>query len=205
MSNNMHGNTPGDDPDDGAATFLPVILGTVLLGVAAVGFSFIFRTPLAPQISTNVNDLLVGVIATLPLVVFLWWISNTTHAQISAFRRSQIKFFAEIGFDFTPPRIAMMAIGAGISEELLFRGVLQTWIDGFSPLMVAIVASNILFGMLHIRTVLYAAIAGCIGIYLGVLYSITGNLLTVIVTHALYDAIALEYTRRAILAWRNSR
>ncbi len=175
-----------------------VIAGTIAMGLAAVGFSFLLKTPLAPQFKADINAVLIGIIATAPLVTFLWWFSNTTLDHVASFRRSQVRFFSEIGFSFTPARIAVMAIGAGIAEELLFRGVLQTWIAGFAPVAIAIVASNILFGMMHMRTFLYALIAGLVGAYLGILYALTDNLLAPMVTHALYDAVALEYTRRAI-------
>lgn len=188
-----------------ARAFLFVMIGTAGMGLAAYGFSFLLGTPLGPQIKFNINDLLIGVIATLPLVVFLWWFSNTTLDHFASFRRSQIKFFAEIGFSFTPLRIALMAIGAGICEELLFRGVLQTWIGGFAPVAVAIIVSNILFGMLHMRTALYAVIAGLVGAYLGVLYALTDNLLAPMAAHAFYDAVALEYTRRAVSAHQTGR
>ena len=188
-----------NQPEDEQRAFLIVLFGTALLGIASFGFAALLNTPITPSFKLNVNDALIGIIATLPLVVFLWWFSNTTLEQLASFRRSQIKFFAEIGFTFTPLRIALMALGAGISEELLFRGVLQTWIAGYSPIIVAIVLSNIAFGLLHMRTALYAIIAGLVGAYLGTLYAMTDNLLTPMVAHAFYDAVALEYTRRAIV------
>lgn len=191
-----------EKPASEARTFAFVLFGTIFLGVIAVGASYLTGTPLPPQIDFNPNDVLIGIIATLPLVIFLWWFSNTTLERLAAFRRSQIKFFAEIGFTFTPARIALMAVGAGISEELLFRGVLQSWIAGFAPVVLAIVASNLLFGLLHMRTALYAVIAGLVGAYLGVLFALTDNLIAPMVTHALYDAAALEYTRRAVKSWR---
>ncbi|WDI31189.1 type II CAAX endopeptidase family protein [Hyphococcus flavus] len=191
------------NPHDGnkyseTQTFLFVLGGTILLGLVAFALSILLGVPIGPQFELNPNDFFIGVIATLPLVVFLWWFSNTTLEHLAVFRRSQIKFFAEIGFTFTPLRIALMALGAGITEELLFRGVVQSWISGFAPVLVAIIASNILFGALHMRTALYALIAGLVGVYLGVLFAFTDNLLAPMVTHALYDAAALEYTRRAV-------
>jgi hypothetical protein len=191
-----------ESPPSEARTFSFVLFGTLFLGLIAVGASFLTGTPLTQQLRLNPNDFLIGIIATLPLVVFLWWFSNTTLEHLVSFRRSQIKFFAEIGFTFTPTRIALMAIGAGISEELLFRGVFQSWLAGFTPVILAIVLSNILFGLLHMRTVLYAIIAGLVGAYLGALFAVTDNLLAPMVTHALYDAAALEYTRRAVKNWR---
>lgn len=179
-------------------TFFIVIGGTALMGLAAYGLSFLFGTPLGPQFKPDLNAVLIGVIATTPLAAFLWWFSNTTLEQFASFRRSQIKFFSEIGFAFTPRRIALMAIAAGVSEELLFRGVLQSWGAKFAPEIIAIMLSNAVFGMMHMRTALYAVIAGLVGVYLGVLYMLTDNLLAPIAAHALYDAVALEYTRRAV-------
>ena len=184
--------------------FLLVILGTVGLGIAAYAFSFVFGVPLADHIRLDFNDFAIGIIATLPLAGFLWWFSNTTLEHFAAFRKSQIKFFSEIGFEFTPSRIALMAICAGVSEELLFRGLLQSWLAGFSPVVVAILLSNLVFGLLHMRTILYAVIAGLVGVYLGVLFAATGNLIAPMAAHALYDAVALEYTRRAVINYQSS-
>ncbi len=195
----------GDDRDPTENnSFVPVIAGTVLIGVAAFGFSLLLKTPFAAQFSLEPNDFLIGVIATLPLVLFLWWFTNTDIASLAAFRDSQIEFFASLGFEFTPARTALMALAAGISEELLFRGVLMTWMQYFMPLVVAVILSNIVFGILHMRTALYALIAGCVGVYLSILFIATGNLLAPITTHILYDAVALEYTRRAIAGARRT-
>ena len=185
-----------DQPEPRA--FLMVILGTVGLGIGAYAFSLLLGVPLTELIRPDINNFAIGIIATLPLAGFLWWFSNTTLEHFAAFRKSQIKFFSEIGFEFTPARIALMAVCAGVSEELLFRGLLQSWFSTFAPAALAIIVSNLIFGMLHMRTLLYALIAGLVGVYLGVLFELTGNLVAPIVTHTLYDAVALEYTRRAV-------
>ncbi len=185
--------------------FLMVILGTIGLGVAAYAFSLLLGVPLLSFIRPDVNALLVGVIATMPLTGFLWWFSNTTLEHFAAFRKSQIEFFSDIGFEFTPMRIALMAICAGISEELLFRGLMQSWLASFTPLAIAIIASNAFFGLLHMRTILYAIIAGLVGVYLGVLFAVTDNLLAPMAAHALYDAVALEYTRRAVAHYQDGK
>ncbi len=175
-----------------------VLGGTVFLSAVAIGLSLLLNTPLGPQLAFDGNDIAWGVIATVPLGLFLYWFSVTEIPSLKAFRNSQIDFFADIGFRFTPLRITLMAIGAGVSEELLFRGVLQTWVAGQTSVIMAIIVTNIIFGLLHFRTALYAIIAGFVGVYLGALYVLTDNLLTPIITHGLYDAIALEYTRRAV-------
>lgn len=200
-----NGDTPEHHNGDSPEKFYAVLAGTVLFGLVAYGLSFLLGTPFGPQIHFSFNDIFVGIIATLPPVIFLWWFSNTDIPSFSEFRQSQIEFFADIGFRFTRPRIIAMAVGAGICEELLFRGVFQPWLASFSPILFAIIVSNIVFGFLHMRTLLYALIAGGVGIYFGTLYAVNGNLIAPMIAHGLYDAVALEYTRRAVNTYNAAR
>ena len=195
-------NHPHENDDDGGPEFATVIIATVGLGGLAFLLSFLLQTPLGPQASLDPNAFLIGVIATLPPVAFLWWFSNTDNAVFAAFRRSQIEFFAKMDMAFTPPRIVLMAITAGVAEEMLFRGVLQTWLANHLPLAIALLLSSAVFGLLHMRTLLYAVIAGVIGLYLGIIFVLTENLLAPMTAHALYDYAALEYTRRAVAQHR---
>ncbi len=100
--------------------------------------------------------------------------------------------------------MALLSIVAGIGEELLFRGVLQTALDRHFPVLVAIALPSFLFGALHARTLFYAVAAGIAGAYFGILFWGTGSLFAPIVTHAAYDYIALEWARRAIAEQRTS-
>jgi uncharacterized protein len=80
--------------------------------------------------------------------------------------------------------LILMSVLAGVSEELLFRGLLQPWIG--QPWC------NVLFGIVHWITPLYALLAFAIGSYLSWTMTVTEpqNLLTPIVTHALHDYLA---------------
>jgi membrane protease YdiL (CAAX protease family) len=60
----------------------------------------------------------------------------------------------------------------------------------------ALVVSSVLFGLLHPITPTYAVLAGLIGAYLGGVWLANGNLLVVVIVHALYDFIALIYLLR---------
>lgn len=196
---------PPNDSDpktDDARAFAVIIGGMALTLLAGFGFSFMLSTPIAPQVSVTFPALFWGVIATAPLIGFLFWFMGSRLPAIARFRESQIDFFSQIGFEFTGSRIAIMAVGAGVTEELLFRGVFQTWLAGFAPAALAIALPNIVFGLLHARTALYAIIAGLVGCYLGVVFWASGNLVAPVVAHALYDAVALELTRRAIAVRR---
>lgn len=185
---------------DDHRVFLLVLAGAALMIAVAFGLGAILAAPPLKYFSVNAFAALLGAAATGPLLVLLIWFMRTDIPALVRFRESQIEFFAHVGFRFTPARIALLAIGAGISEELLFRGVLQVWLDGLAPLFWAIVLPNILFGALHARTSLYALIAGAVGVYMGVVFAATENVLAPIITHAAYDWAALIITDRAITA-----
>lgn len=93
------------------------------------------------------------------------------------------------------PIIALCAL-AGIGEELLFRGVLQVWLAGPIGAWPAVVLAAIVFGLLHYLSHTYFALAVGLGIYLGALYQLSGNLVVPILVHALYDGIAVAYMLR---------
>jgi membrane protease YdiL (CAAX protease family) len=58
---------------------------------------------------------------------------------------------------------------------------------------VALVMASLLFGAFHLITWTYAIIAAFIGAYLGLLWIWTGNLITPMMTHAVYDIAVLVY------------
>ncbi len=87
---------------------------------------------------------------------------------------------------------------AGVSEEILFRGVIQPWIASAWGPMLGLVLSNIIFGLVHAVTPLYAVLATLVGIYLGLSLDYTGetNLLIPIIIHGFYDFLAF-----VVLMW----
>jgi membrane protease YdiL (CAAX protease family) len=54
----------------------------------------------------------------------------------------------------------------------------------------------VLFGLRHPISVPYMVMAAFLGLYLGTVWIVSGNLLTVIVVHTLYDFAALSYLIR---------
>jgi len=89
--------------------------------------------------------------------------------------------------------LILLAGLAGITEEVLFRGLLQIWIERAvgSP-TAGLVAASILFGLVHLITPTYGLFAGIMGLYLGYLLDASGqrNLLVPVITHAVYDYLA---------------
>ncbi|MEO1014834.1 MAG: CPBP family intramembrane glutamic endopeptidase [Pseudomonadota bacterium] len=151
-----------------------------------------------PTFAGALKSLLIGAAATAPLVALLIIFMRTSYPPLVRFKEAQIDFLGDLGFSLTPFRIVTIGLVAGLGEEALFRGVLQSYAATLMPVAAAIVAPNILFGLLHARTALYAVIAASLGVYLGALFVWTGDLIAPISTHALYDMAALEIARREI-------
>ena len=93
--------------------------------------------------------------------------------------------------------LILLSLLAGVTEELLFRGVLQPWLEQWGTAF-GLTVSNILFGLAHAITPLYAVLAGLSGAYLGWLFDASGerNLLTPVVTHTVYDYLAFVVVLR---------
>jgi membrane protease YdiL (CAAX protease family) len=87
--------------------------------------------------------------------------------------------------------LALLAVVAGLGEELLFRGVVQTGLARVFPAPLDLLAASALFGLAHFATATYAIVAGLMGLYLGMLFLVQGSLLAPVVAHALYDFVAL--------------
>lgn len=102
-----------------------------------------------------------------------------------------------------PWQLAIVAFFAGLCEEALFRGVIQTWT---SLSMTASLGSGwahvcgigvgaILFGLAHPITRVYVMVATLFGIWMGLLLVMTQNLAPAMVAHAAYDFIIMIYLK----------
>jgi hypothetical protein len=128
------------------------------------------------------------------------------------FRFSQLERMKRIVLQLLGPSLAacrwyelvFVAALAGFGEELVFRGVLQRllerWLDfGGSGHIAGLIASNVIFGLLHFLTPTYALLAGLMGLYFGVLLDATNppSLVVPMVAHGVYDYLAFLLLRRA--------
>lgn len=143
-----------------------------------------------------------GVVATVPLLIGLLLIQRLRFRSLVRIRRfvtvRVVPLFARLSLF----ELATISFAAGFGEELLFRGLLQAGIaesvGGTSGMATAIVVVSVLFGICHWLTPAYAVLATLAGMYFGVLFLLTGNLLAPLVAHSLYDFLALVYlTRRS--------
>jgi hypothetical protein len=165
------------------------------LGLASL-LGWWLRIPVLAQIHAVARDVLVGALAAVPLLaVFLWTLHSSLRpfAEVRGFLEERIRpFFAT----WSLFELLCISLVAGVSEEALFRGFLQGSLAGPLGQPLAILLTSLAFGAAHPITPAYFVIATLIGAVMSGLWLSTGNLLTPIATHAVYDFAALTYLLR---------
>lgn len=81
--------------------------------------------------------------------------------------------------NFTWLQIIIVSILAGVGEELLIRGVLQTFLIGHSNPLIGIVIASLIFGLLHFMTKVYVLLTFLLGLLFGVVFYYTNSMLLV--------------------------
>ena len=143
-----------------------------------------------------------GVVATVPLLVGLVLINRLRFRSLVRIRRFVAVRVLPLFEPLSLFELAAISFAAGFGEEMLFRGLMQTGIaesvGGPQGVAAAVVLVSALFGVCHWLTPTYAVLASLAGVYFGVLFLLTSNLLAPLVAHTLYDFLALVYlTRRS--------
>jgi len=140
-----------------------------------------------------------GMAGTLPLFIVFIAMQNLQLESLQQIRQLLQETLGPTMHRYGWADLLVLAVIAGVSEELLFRGVIQPWIENSWGLNAGLVFSSILFGLVHAVTPVYAVLAVLVGIYLGMSldYGDERNLLTPVIIHALYDFLAFLVIMRA--------
>lgn len=146
--------------------------------------------------------LLYGLLGTVPLFMLFIGLQKMPANSVNAIRQLLLKTLGPTLHRYQWTDLLLLGAVAGISEELLFRGVIQPWMEAQWGVTAGLLASNVLFGLAHAVTPLYAVLAALVGIYLSLSmdYGFERNLLTPIIIHGLYDFLAFFMLMRAYRA-----
>jgi hypothetical protein len=166
--------------------------GLVLL---AWGLGVLFGVPAFHHLHLAGSAVVWGFVACGPMLVGLVLALRSSWPPLVRLRR-RMDEFAELLSQCTLLDLAVISALAGIGEEALFRGVMQTGLEPVVGLPAAIVLTSVVFGLAHYLSLTYAAYAALVSVYLGVLLVYTDNLLVPVLAHAVYDFIALVYLTR---------
>jgi membrane protease YdiL (CAAX protease family) len=145
-----------------------------------------------------------GVIGTLPLFLLFLTLEQIQTEAVVRIKNVLLETLGPSLHRYHWTDLLMLASIAGLSEELLFRGVIQPWLESSWGMATGLIASNIIFGLAHAVTPLYAVLAAMVGIYLSLALDYGGdrNLLLPIIIHGLYDFLAFVALMRAYRATR---
>jgi membrane protease YdiL (CAAX protease family) len=147
----------------------------------------------------DATTLIYGVIGTVPLYMLFVVTFRSLNEELKTIRQFLIQQMGPTLAASRPYQLAYLALLAGVTEEALFRGILQPLIENHWGWLAGLMLSNAFFAMAHAITRLYAILAGLTGIYLGLSLDIAGyrNLGIPIAIHALYDFLAFIAVARA--------
>jgi membrane protease YdiL (CAAX protease family) len=150
---------------------------------------------LAAFVGLSVDDLMVGLLATagmigaMQAILFLF-------PRFLAWAADQQRILFASGEPYSPLHILVISIGAGIGEEALFRGGLQTWLGDHLPTAAAILLVSFAFAALHLGRPALLVFIFAYSLAFGLVYATTGSLAGVMIAHAMFDIWALTLVQR---------
>jgi membrane protease YdiL (CAAX protease family) len=162
------------------------------LTLLAVGVGWLTDIDPFVELKFNEHAIANGVLLTLPLLLLFFAMQEL---PIQALQKIRLLLLETLGarlYRCHWTDLFILAAIAGFSEEVLFRGALQPWLENVAGLTNGLLISNVIFALVHAVTPLYSVLAMLMGLYLGMSldYGSERNLLTPIVIHSLYDFIA---------------
>ena len=172
-----------------------LVQGGVLL--AAILFGYAIGISPFQIVMWDARDLLWGLLAVVPMLV--------VYQSSPGLRRIALHSLGDSLSQCQWYDLVLLATLAGVGEELFFRGVLYEGLVMVHPWL-ALIASNVAFGLLHGLSWNYFLTTTAIGFGMHALAEVTGprNLLAPIVAHSVYDYVAFRLLVREQRSDRSS-
>jgi uncharacterized protein len=183
---------------DGFAMAVVVEGGLALLALLLI---WLFQVPLRDRFPPLGTPLLIavgrGFLATVPMLVIFSLLVNSDRPTLRQLRQQVEWLIGEMFPSGTLAQFAMVAVLAGVGEELLFRGAIQVQIGLWTTPLIAVLITSFLFGLAHALSKMYFLFAVGVGGFLGWLALRYNDLVAPMVAHGLYDFLALVYLSRS--------
>jgi len=123
------------------------------------------------------------------LFMLMVFVGRYLHIYVPSYRDLVLELrqlFSELSWS----NIIVLSVMAGVSEELLFRGVIQSYLMSITSPLIAVIISASLFGVMHCYSRLYIVVTLIFGLFIGWLYYESQSLLLIVTLHAVYDVLA---------------
>jgi uncharacterized protein len=118
--------------------------------------------------------------------------------HFKAWASDQQRFLFAGGRAYSATQIILISLAAGVGEEALFRGGLQTWFVDYLTPWTAILVVSIVFAAIHIGRWTLRAFVFAYSIGFGLLYLLTNSLLGCMIAHFLFDIWAISVVQREL-------
>jgi membrane protease YdiL (CAAX protease family) len=182
---------------DGFAMAVVVEGGLALIAVAAAWLFHVSLRDLFPTDRASlVSAVARGLLATAPMLIIFWILVNSNWPMLRQLREQVEWLIGEMFPNGSIAQFATVAVLAGVGEELLFRGSLQTALSNWTTPVTGLVITSLLFGLAHALSKLYFFFAVAVGAFLGWMTLRYNDLVAPIIAHGLYDFLALAYLSR---------
>ncbi len=159
----------------------------------AFAWGLVFKQPVFSHLAWRYTDALVGITCAIPLLLFFIWTLKSRWEALARHRRLVDSIIRNLFSNWATWQLAAISMCAGMCEEALFRGALQSSLTERIGCVPSIALVSLLFGALHVLSWTYGVMATVIGVYFGMLFAVSHNLLVPIIGHAVYDLVALVY------------
>jgi membrane protease YdiL (CAAX protease family) len=170
------------------------------IAIAALVVAWLFRITLRdmfPEVGQPlVTAILRGLLATLPMLVIFWLLVNSNWPMMRQLREQVQWLIDEMFPSRSIAQFAAVAVLAGVGEELLFRGALQSLFAKWTMPIIGLIGTSLLFGLAHALSKLYFLFAVAVGAFLGWMTMRYNDLVAPMVAHGAYDFLALVYLSR---------
>ena len=161
------------------------------MGMLALGLGWFFRLPVTGWIRPDVTGITLGLLGVLVLLGILLLCRRFPVGPVGRPMRFVDATVKPFFLECRPVDLLVVALFAGVGEELLFRGLIQGGLARWWGEWPALGVASVVFGLAHCMTYGYAVFATVLGLLLGWLVLVTGDLTAAIVAHAGYDFAAL--------------
>lgn len=182
---------------DGFAMAVVVEGGLALVAVIAAWLFHVTLRDMFPEAGAPLVSAVVrGLLATLPMLAIFWILVNSNWPMMRQLREQVRWLIDEMFPSRSIAQFAMVAVLAGVGEELLFRGALQSILGSWTSPVIGLVLTSLLFGLAHALSKLYFLFAVAVGAFLGWMTLKYNDLVAPMVAHGVYDFLALVYLSR---------
>ena len=153
------------------------------------GMSIFLGNNFKQQFSVSGKDLAIGVVSAAVLYV-VFFLGNFFSTLLFDFAKEQVGTIYQMKEGENPLfLVLLLAILIGPAEEIFWRGFIQRTLIGKYGEWTALIATTLIYAFVHLWSFNFMLIMAAMvcGAFWGLLYKYNKNLVTIIVSHAVWD------------------